>query len=745
MPDTMLKMLKADDGSARVGGYLVVFGSPQQRDLQGEFFTPDTEFHLDWYSKRPMLYHHGLDGKMKSSMIGVIDSIRADDVGLWAEAQLDMRDAYVDEVRKLIERGVLGWSSGSVPHLVKIADNGHIQAWPIIEGSSTPTPAEPRRTEISVLKAIKGVTELIDLEGLQAKAGEEGQTNASDTLTTVTPLPQVEHTTATKADLAATHPTLSNETPEPKRSIKMEIQGIIEAVIAALGVTLSPEETQQLVDAVTQKLSETAPEDATMSAPEGGPPAFAPAFLRSAFAEGSEIMRFAVEQALQIKAAKEFTTSLAASVKNTQTSIVGQGGVRQAQGVQDASKKPVKNDITLKTKFEQAGFTPEDYSYYAMLQKGRKSWSQVPEQFLRELSDHAYKAWNTGAIKLDKPMVEGLKAMKANELNHSTQSGYGDEWVPDMWASTLWERSRLDNVAQGLITNIEMPSDPFNIPIEGADPTVYHVAETTAENTLALDITTSPIPDSKVATGKVQLAAEKLGLRVPLSAEVNEDSIIPFIAQMRRQAERAMQDAIDNVIINGDTVLTANTNLNLIDGTPTTQAYTAQDGFLKLPIITTTANAVDMGGAAPTLVQLRNVRSKLPVYYRFKLADLAWIVDGETYVKLLNIDEFLTVDKLGALATNLTGEVGRIDNIPVYVSEQIALANTAGKVPNGGGTLGRALLVYRPGWYFGFRRRVSTDVSFIPWADAHQLTMTARIALINRDAEVAAALYNIAV
>ena len=59
-------------------------------------------------------------------------------------------------------------------------------------------------------------------------------------------------------------------------------------------------------------------------------------------------------------------------------------------------------------------------------------------------------------------------------------------------------------------------------------------------------------------------------------------------------------------------------------------------------------------------------------------------------------------------------------------------------------TLG-ALLVYRPGWYFGFRRRVSTDVSFIPWADAHQLTMTARIALINRDAEVAAALYNIAV
>ena len=51
----------------RVGGYLVVWGSHDSRDLQGEYFTPETELGLEWYDRRPVLYHHGLDGDLKSS------------------------------------------------------------------------------------------------------------------------------------------------------------------------------------------------------------------------------------------------------------------------------------------------------------------------------------------------------------------------------------------------------------------------------------------------------------------------------------------------------------------------------------------------------------------------------------------------------------------------------------------------------------------------------------------------------
>ncbi len=86
-------------------------------------------------------------------MIGVIDTLKTDATGVWAEAQLDLRKRYVRTVQKLVRKGILGWSSGSLPHLVEVADDGHIKRWPIVEGSLTPTPAEPRRTDVHTLKS----------------------------------------------------------------------------------------------------------------------------------------------------------------------------------------------------------------------------------------------------------------------------------------------------------------------------------------------------------------------------------------------------------------------------------------------------------------------------------------------------------------------------------------------------------------------------------------------------------------
>ena len=137
----IVKAIDAKEG--RVGGYLVVWGDATQRDLQGEFFTEGTELGLDWYPHRPVLYQHGQDAHLKSTILGVIDTLRQDEIGLWAEAQLDVHQRYVQAVLKLIDRGILNWSSGSLPHLVEVADDGQVKHWPIVEGSLTPSPAEP--------------------------------------------------------------------------------------------------------------------------------------------------------------------------------------------------------------------------------------------------------------------------------------------------------------------------------------------------------------------------------------------------------------------------------------------------------------------------------------------------------------------------------------------------------------------------------------------------------------------------
>jgi hypothetical protein len=134
-----LKTLNATEG--RVGGYLVVWGTPAQRDLQGEYFTPQTELGLGWYPVRPVLYHHGL-GDAEATVIGKIDRLTADESGVWAEAQLDAQHVYFSALLRLVDDGVLSWSSGSLPHLVNVDGDGRIRRWIIVEGSLTPRPAE---------------------------------------------------------------------------------------------------------------------------------------------------------------------------------------------------------------------------------------------------------------------------------------------------------------------------------------------------------------------------------------------------------------------------------------------------------------------------------------------------------------------------------------------------------------------------------------------------------------------------
>ena len=168
--------------SGRIGGYLIVWGESRQRDLQGEYFTPQTDVGLDWYDQRPVLYHHGLDGSLKAAVIGVMDTLRADDTGLWAEAQLDLHKRYVRAVQRLVERGVLSWSSGSLPHLVEVSAEGQIKSWPIVEGSLTPTPAEPRHTDVRTLQsAYKALGLDMSRLGLaEAATSDESQEKGQD-------------------------------------------------------------------------------------------------------------------------------------------------------------------------------------------------------------------------------------------------------------------------------------------------------------------------------------------------------------------------------------------------------------------------------------------------------------------------------------------------------------------------------------------------------------------------------------
>lgn len=171
MNDTQVHIKAADADSVTVAGYGVIFGG---KDMQGESFSPETDFSLDLVPRKPVFYDHRMDEVKHALGFADNKNIKADGIGLWLEAQLERSQDYIDEVMKLIEKGVLGWSSGSVPHLVDILIGGKIKSWPIVEFSLTPTPAEPRTLGVQHLRSALEAAGLEIPAALAADVSPEG-------------------------------------------------------------------------------------------------------------------------------------------------------------------------------------------------------------------------------------------------------------------------------------------------------------------------------------------------------------------------------------------------------------------------------------------------------------------------------------------------------------------------------------------------------------------------------------------
>lgn len=133
-----------------VQGYLVRFGNPSDTDLEGDYFTKETDFGRPLKDGQKfalnLYYHHGQDKVIGTKNIGS-GFVKMDDKGLWYEAQIDMNDEYNKMIMELAKQGKLGYSSGAAAHMVERKSVGsayEIKRWTISEGSLTPRPAEHR-------------------------------------------------------------------------------------------------------------------------------------------------------------------------------------------------------------------------------------------------------------------------------------------------------------------------------------------------------------------------------------------------------------------------------------------------------------------------------------------------------------------------------------------------------------------------------------------------------------------------
>ena len=306
----------------------------------------------------------------------------------------------------------------------------------------------------------------------------------------------------------------------------------------------------------------------------------------------------------------------------------------------------------------------------------------------------------------------------------STTAGTGDELVATGEAAALWADINVDTHVAGLFTRVDMPTNPFEIPLQLGDVSWYPGTENTATTETAL------------TTGRQTLTAHELVAEVPWSLTLEEDAVIAMAAEVRSTLVRNAVEVIDDVLLNADTTLQNNINA---DGA-TIAASTAGkahwlvgfDGLLHLPLVDNTTQA-NNHAAAPSADMFNEARGLLGKY-GVRPSELAYIADVGTYIKSLAIGEFRTLDKLGPQATLLNGQLAQVDGIPVIVSEQMAQSDADGKVSDGGASnnKGRLLAVNRTQWRLGFRRELMIETTRDIQKRQNIMVVSMRLAFMER-------------
>ena len=306
----------------------------------------------------------------------------------------------------------------------------------------------------------------------------------------------------------------------------------------------------------------------------------------------------------------------------------------------------------------------------------------------------------------------------------SATTGSGDELVATGEAAALWADINVETLVASLFTRVDMPTNPFEIPLQLGSVAWYPGVENTATTETAL------------TTARQTLTARELVAEVPWSLTLDEDAVIAMAAEVRRTLVRNAVEVIDDVLLNADT--TAQNNINADGATISASAagkahwLLGFDGLLHLPLVDNTGQA-NNHGAAPTADMYNEVRGLLGKY-GVRPSELAYIADVATYIKSLGVSEFRTLDKLGPQATLLNGQLAQVDGIPVIVSEQLAQSDTDGKVTDGGSgnVKGRLLAVNRTQWRLGYRRELMIETTRDIQKRQNIMVVSMRLAFMER-------------
>ena len=286
-------------------------------------------------------------------------------------------------------------------------------------------------------------------------------------------------------------------------------------------------------------------------------------------------------------------------------------------------------------------------------------------------------------------LYDSFKSDSSSELSkalHSEAGSAGGNWVPTGFSKDFIETMKLELKVAALHDEFTMPTNPYIFPVKTSGVTAYYIRHQST--------TGSAIIESSADTAsQLQFTARKLAARVDVTTDLDEEAIIPILPMIRKELAVAMAEAKENVTINGQYSGSIDTGL-----VSHSQEWVF-DGYRKS---LQTAAMVSAGGGTVTYEMVKQVIADMGKW-GIDPKKLAWVVSPSAYAQFTNLDELTTVDKLGANAVILKGQIASLRGIPLIVSEYVPENESAGGTITGTIVTDRteALLVYRGGWKYG--------------------------------------------
>lgn len=301
---------------------------------------------------------------------------------------------------------------------------------------------------------------------------------------------------------------------------------------------------------------------------------------------------------------------------------------------------------------------------------------------------------------------------KANEVEHTTNTGYGAELVPQAVQSVdfLDLVPKYGTFIQALrgfhgrnLNKIQEVDVLWEIPLH----------DLSSEWTTGSPISKIAQGIGRLPTAKVTLTQTKYNFSVDVSDELMRFvNIIDIMATINAKLAKSAARTQEALILNGDTTTAWTGNVNSDDGAPAaTKYYLGATGLRRTAIAA--SDTVDVG-----TIEFADFLSSLQLLGDFASApeDLIWIFNRATYIKSLGVTEFKDFSLNGRFSTVVGGLTNFLGS-DVFVARDMPKTEADGKVSTtpGNNTLGQFLVTHRDAVQYGYNGDYNLEVFRVPW------------------------------